>query len=101
MRECRVIPVNLRLLPVCFFLHTGLWVHRAPDISPRPLSGGKLTQSFGRVAPRDREGMFERSVAQCPHQLSSPAHAGDPVSRGTCDETERPRRTGCPRMRGV
>jgi len=56
VRECQVIPVNLRLLPLCFFLHTGLRVHRAPGI-PHALGGRKRTQSFGRMAPGEREGV--------------------------------------------
>jgi len=55
MRECRVIPVNLRLLPVCFFLHTGLWVHRAPGIPHALGIRGKTVRQNSGIASRDRE----------------------------------------------
>jgi hypothetical protein len=52
------MPVDLRLYPLCFLLHRGLRVQRAPGI-PHALCGRRCFQNSGRIARRGVEACLD------------------------------------------
>ena len=66
--ECRVIPVNLRLLPLCFFCCTGGCgcIGHPAFPAPSDVRGREITGKTRACVPRDREavsahgGLFDR-----------------------------------------